>query len=149
MTEWSAVAIAAFTGVLAVIAMIQARFLKLTHDAYRLMSRPVVFAWPRDKTEAPGIRVENAGKGAAWNGDVVVTGNVSGNQTKYSFTRLYEQTRYEYPIEGQPQFSYDRTRDTRMKIEISYYDEDKRGRKYDWEGEFELPNAWLNRSAGT
>lgn len=145
--EWTDILITVFTGIIAIFAYLSYKIYKLTYRAYRLMSRPIVFAWLRDGKEEPGIRVENAGKGVAWNGNVVVTTQTSKSETEYGFTRLYEQSRYEYPIEGQPKLLFDPTRDKKIKIKITYEDEEKGGEKYEWEGEFKLHKEWLKRSS--
>ena len=143
VTDWVT---AALTGVIAVLTYLNYRVFKLTYRAYRLMSRPIVFAWLRDGKEEPGIRVENAGKGAAWNGRITIKADTSKAQTRYDFTRLYEQSRYEYPIENQPRFMFDPSRDNRINIEITYDDEETGGKQYRWVTEFNLQREWLQRA---
>ncbi len=146
MVEPTDVIIAIFTGVLATVAIIQAYFLKLSYKAYRLMSRPVVFAYLRDARDIPGIRIENAGKGVAWNGKISVTALTSKSETMYDFTRLYEQSENIHPIVGQPKLQFDPERDKKIRIAISYEDEERRGNRYKWEGEFALHREWLQAS---
>ena len=109
------------------------------------MSQPIVFAWLRDAKEEPGIRVENAGKGATWNGKIKVTALTSKSETSYGFTRLYEQSRNEHPIGRQDKLLFDKTRDNEIKIEITYEDEEQGGNVYNWEEEkLKLPKEWLS-----
>lgn len=143
MVESTDIMMAVLTATLALIAGIQAYYIKLSYRAYKLMSRPIVFAWLRDEKENPGIRVENAGKGAAWNGKITILALPSKTETEYGFTRLYEQSRYEYPIEGQRRLLF-KSSDKKLKIRIMYEDEEKNGEKYPWEGDFELPERWLS-----
>ena len=136
MIEWTDIIIAFFTGVLAVVAYFQ-------YKVYRLMSRPIVFASLRDNKEPPGIRVENAGNGVAWNGNVKVTALTSKLKENYQFTRLYGRNRYEYPTGGQPKFPFDPKRDKRVKISITYGDEERGRENHYWEAEFDLHEEWL------
>lgn len=136
MIEWTDIAITFFTAVLAIVAIIQ-------YKAYRLMSRPIIFASLRDNEEPPGIRVENAGNGIAWNGNVKVTALTSKIEYNYRFIRLYGRNRYEYPTEGQSKFPFDPERDKRVKINITYGDKEQGRKKYHWEAEFDLHKGWL------
>lgn len=147
--EWSATVTAAATVVLAMLAGIQAAFLRLSQKAYRLMSRPIVFAYLRDATDQPGIRVHNGGRGAAWNGRITITSFPSKATSAYEFTVIYERTEYRYPNPGQQLLQFDRNSDTKIHVAISYSDEEKGGTEYRWEGDFELQKAWISGGDGT
>lgn len=140
--DWTNIVIAIFTVVLAVVAILQAYFTRLSYKVYKLMSRPMVFARLWDRKEKLGIRVENAGNGVAWNGKVKVTALPSNRDVNYTFMRLYGRAVSENPTGDQPTISYN-PEDKRLKISIDYEDEERGGEKYHWEEEFDLPREWL------
>ncbi|GEM_PF-4070597 len=144
VTEWATIMQGLGTIVLAFLAVIQAYYLFLTYQVYRLTSRPTLYAWMRDKGEAPGLRLENAGNGVAWNCRVVVTAVESNAQVEFRFPILYPHGKADLPGPGQKLPLFDPLRDRRLHIEVIYADEERHRKTYHWEMETALPMEWLN-----
>ncbi|MBI4311691.1 MAG: hypothetical protein HY681_07905 [Chloroflexi bacterium] len=145
IAQWSIVVEALSTVVIALLAVIQARYLLLTYRVYRLATRPMLYAWLRDKKESPGMKLENAGTGVAWNGKVVITALDTSARTEFHFPPLYPRSGCEFPPHGLHQQLFDPLLDRRIRVEISYDDEERRGRTYHWQMEAALPVEWLHQ----
>jgi len=118
--------------------------------------RPKVFAYLRHKKEIVnahgiikekkallGIFIENAGRGAAWDGRIKVYSPTGEELLGDGFTRLYPAWRYEYPTDDDLPINDSVKERKEIKVEIDYKDEEEE--KYHYEITISIPEEILRR----